>query len=573
VLSPSKVCHGPAAARRLRADRVAGSTNRRPWLVTVLVGALALAIRLPNLDHVAGTDELYHFLAAQSWLADGQLKIADGVYNRTALFTIFVAQWLGLFGENLLVARLPSLIAGVALIVLVFLWTRTVAGTVAAVIAALLLALDPEHLQISQLIRFYSWHCLLFWLGAVGIYRLGTSPPPTFGWSMVLAVGIVVCFGTALYLQPTTLIGLLGIATWGALVLGLPWLAKSSHRARWGVAVGVALLGAVAIWALIETGLAGELLYRYRRTPLFAAANRDAFWYYHSYLIIYYPTLWPLVALAVVIGLAYRPRPTAFCACLVAVAFVAHSFGGPKAMRYFSYALPFLFVLWGIALAEVWTRLRCFLEEVSGGALTWLGLGKLGPAGIFAALSMVLTFTVAANGAWVRTAANMFGFVIPPMQRQPDWAAAKNPLASWLADAAIVLTTDELSALYYLGRYDILVSRSRLSEYGDGDDFSLDPRTGRPAIGTAESLALIMDCYPEGLIVADDSRWNNPAQVSDAVIRLVEGRAEEVELPAAAMRAYVWRQPDNARRSEACARLPASMADHATTGSERIREP
>ena len=234
-----------------------------------------------------------------------------------------------------------------ALVVLVFLWTRAVAGTLAAVIAALLLALDPEHLNVSQLIRFYSWHCLLFWLGAVGTYRLGTSPPPTLGGSMLLAMGVVVCFAAALYLQLTTLIGLLGVAIGGAVALGLPWLAKSSHRTRWGVAVGVALLGAVAISALIKTGLAGQLLDRYRSTPLFGAENRDAFWYYHSYLIIYYPTLWSLLAPAVVIGLAYRPRPTAFCACLVAVAFVAHSFAGPKGMRYFTYALPFLFVLVG----------------------------------------------------------------------------------------------------------------------------------------------------------------------------------------------------------------------------------
>ena len=97
--------------------------------------------------------------------------------NRTALFTIFLAQWLGLFGENLVVARLPSLIAGVALVVLVFLWTRTVAGNLAAVLAALLLALDPENVQISQFARFYALHALLFWLGAVGTYRLVTSPP------------------------------------------------------------------------------------------------------------------------------------------------------------------------------------------------------------------------------------------------------------------------------------------------------------------------------------------------------------------------------------------------------------
>ena len=131
-------------------------------------------------------------------------------------------------------------------------------------------------------------------------------------------------------------------------------------------------------------------------------------------------------------------------------------------MRYFTYAQPFLFVLWGIALAEVWPRLRRFLEDVGTRALAWLGLGRLGRPGVYAALAVVLLFAVVANGALVRTAANMFDFVIPPMKRQADWAAAKDTLAPWLADAAIVLTTNELSALYYLGRYDVLISKSRL---------------------------------------------------------------------------------------------------------------
>jgi hypothetical protein len=361
----------------------------------------------------------------------------------------------------------------------------------------------------------------------------------------------------------------LGVAVWAALALGPPWLAKFSPRTRWSIAAVAALVGGAAIWAVIETGLAAGLVASYRFAPLHQAESRDAFWYYHWFLTIYYPTLWPLVALAVVIGLAYRSRPTAFCACVVAVGFLAHSFAAPKSMRYLTYVMPFLFVLWGIALAEVWPRMWRFLEEVGMRTLAWLRLGRLGRPGAFAVLAVVLLFTVVATGAFVRTAATMFGFVIPPMQRTSDWPAAKDELAPWLADAAIVLTTNELSALYYLGRYDVLISRSRLSQIPDGGEFSLDPRTGRPVITTPESLALIMDCYPDGLIVADAARWHNRLQVDYAVIGLIQARAEEVDLRAAAMHAYFWRQPDDARRAEACARLPADMTRHATTGVGR----
>ena len=363
------------------------------------------------------------------------------------------------------------------------------------------------------------------------------------------------------------------MAVWASLALGFPWLARSSPRVRWGIAAGMALLAAAGAWALVGTGLASELLAEYRRAPLHQTDSRDAFWYYHAFLIVYYPTLWPLVALAVVIGLAYRPQPTGYCACVVAVAFVLLSFAAPKATRYFTLAQPFLYVLWGIALAEAWPRLRRFLEEVGTRALAWMGLGGLGRPGVFAALTVVLVFTIAANGAWLRTAANMFDVVIPPMERQADWAAAKDTLAPRLADAAIVLTTSELHTLHYLGRYDVLISRSRLSEIADGDEFSIDPRTGRPVIGSPEFLALIMDCYPDGLLIADAKRWRDPAQLDEATADLVEARSEEVKLPAVGMRAYLWRQPDDARQAEACASLPAGMADHAMAGLERSHAP
>ena len=372
----------------------------------------------------------------------------------------------------------------------------------------------------------------------------------------------------------TTLIGLVGVPRgrlWRWACPGSP----GPRRGRGGASPpAAALLGAAAVWVVVESGLLAELLDPLpRSTPLHQAESGTPFGITTQTLTIYYPTLWPLVALAVVVGLAYRPRPTAFCACVAAVAFVLHSFAASKAMRYFSYARPFLFVLWGIALAEIWPRLRRFLEDVGTRALAWLRLGRLGRSGVFAVLAVVLLFTVAANGAFVRTAATMFGFVIPPVQRPADWAAAKQTLAPWLADAAIVLTTSELETLYHLGRYDVLISKGRLSEIRGWREFGLDPRTGRPVIADAGVARVADGLLPERL----DRRQRRPLaqsrQLDDAVADLIVARAEEVELPAFGMRAYAWRQPDDARRAEACARLPAGMGGEVMAGLERGHAP
>jgi hypothetical protein len=541
------------------------STDRWWWLAPILIGALALAVRLIALDHTPWFDELYHFLAAQGWLAEGQLTIAEGTYDRAALFTIFTAHWMGLFGEDLVVARLPSVIAGTLLVVGVFLWTRAVAGRSAAVVAALLLALDPEVVDVGRLLRFYALHCLAFWLGAVGTYHLVTAPPATRPRALLLAAGTLICFGVAAYLQLTTWIGMLGIAAWAVLALGLPWLAGFAPRVRWGIVGGVALLGVATAAILLASGLLAELFAAYRFAPGWVAERRNEFWYYHFFLTIYYPTFWPLTALAVIIGLAYHSRVTAFCTCVVAIPLVVHSFGGMKDTRYISYFQPFLFVLWGIALGEIWPRIRPFLDDVGTRVLSWLRLGRLGRPGVFAVFAVVLGFALAANGAWVRTVATIFGVFIPPMGKPADWATAREELAPWLSSADIVLTTSDLEALYHLGRYDVLINESRLSELADRSEFSLDDRTGRPVITTPESVSLIMDCYPDGLIVSTDQTWRNPGKVGNAVANLVEVAAEEVELRSFSMRAYAWRQPNEARRAEACARLPLGLGDAAMT--------
>lgn len=526
--------------------------TRSLWLAPVILGVLALAIRLLHLGQPALFDELYHVLAARNWLAEGELRIAEGAYERTPLFTILVAGSFALFGESLEAARLPSVLAGTALVVLLFLWVRAVAGALAAWIAGLLLCLSPEAIAVSQFARFYALHGLLFWLGAIGTYRLVTAPP---GWagSALLGAGVALCFYGAWYLQTVTLIGLLGVVAWGILALALPWLSRGPARgARWLAAAVVAVLGLAAVWLALQTETVVALVDRYREVPLWLAERQDLFYYYHDQFARDYPTLWPLAGIALIVGLAYRPQPTIFCAVVFAVAILAHSFAGSKKLRYVYYAMPFLFALWGIALAGVWPHLRRFLEQAATRALSHLHLGRLGRPAVVALLSVVLVFTLFANSAFLKTALFVAGVTIPPLQRPPDWAAARAPLAPWLDDATIVLTTSELEALYYLGRYDVLVSKSRLTEMGIQDEFGIDPRTGRPVISTPDSLRRIMACYPTGLIVSSDSRWRDPAQLDAAVADLILAEAEPVELPARGIHAYVWDHPLDAPRPADC---------------------
>jgi 4-amino-4-deoxy-L-arabinose transferase-like glycosyltransferase len=532
-------------------------TRRATWMAPLLLFALALAMRLAHLDDFATFDELYHVLAARGWLAEGEMRIAEGTYERAPLYTLLVAQFFALFGESLEVARVPSVLAGAALVVLVFVWTRKVAGALAAWLAALLVCFAPDGITTSQIARFYALHGLLFWLGAIGTYRLLTEPPRGLQFAM-LAAGTLASFALALalHLQPLTLIGLVGLGLWVALAYVLPWLIRRLPQwSVWLVVFGLLLLGAVGTALFLQTELGAALLAEYRGTPLWMAETRNAFWYYHLGFMLDYPTLWSLSALAVLVSLAYRPQPAAFCTCVFAVAFFLLSFAGPKGIRFMYWAMPFLFVLWGMALAFVWPSLRHFLEGVATRALASLRLDRLGRPVALSAVALTLVVTLVANGVFPKTVATMAGVTLPPNEPRADWAASKPQLAPWLAEADIVLSTSELHALYYLGRYDILISKSRLGELESRGEFTRDYRTGRPVISTPESVEWIMDCYDDGLIVSSDVRWRSPSQLDDEVANLITARAEAVELEAPGVLAYVWQRPDEVARPSTCATL------------------
>ena len=528
----------------------------RVWQCGTAVVLLALALRLVHLDEPPHFDELYHLLAARGWLAEGEFRIAEGVYDRGSAFTLLVASFFAAFGETLEVARLPSVLAGTVLVGLVFVWTRSVAGGTAATIAAALIALAPGLIWMSQFARFYMLQALLFWLGAIGVYALFERRRPA--WQVLaLAGGLLVCFVFAGYLQLITLIGVIGVGLWAALASGLPWLATLRRQPLWfwstlgGLAAGAILF----LVFLIVSGIAAGLLARYRETALWNQATQDAFWYYHVSFVTDYPALWTLVPIAVLIALAARPRPAGFCLCVFATAFLLHSFAAPKSPRYVQYVMPFFFVLWGIAFGELLWALRRFLIKTAARAVAPLPRFLQRAAGA-ALLGSSVLFVLLAHGATVKTLAHLAEVTVPPNEPSPRWEAAFTALAPRLNDETVVVTTGELQTLYYLGRYDIALSRSRLAEFSR-TQFDRDPRTGRPVIGSAEALAQVMDCFPRGLIVLPEHHWRDPAQVAPAVADLILRRADEADLPPSLrIRAFQWQHPPPAA-SDACNGLPS----------------
>jgi len=539
----------------------ADATRAGLWLSIVVLLSTSVLIRLVGLDDLPREDELYTTLAARGWLADGVPRIADGIYDRAQTYTILVANFFDAFGTSLLVARLPSVIAGSLLVVAVFVWTRAVAGGLPAWIAALFLCLSPLSIQLSQYARFYTLHALMFWLAAIGIYALAERRHP---WRTALPIfaGTGLCLALAFHLQPLTVIGLIGISAWLALFVLLPWLwSQRIHPRRlWLFVAGGVILVLLGALLLIESGIAGQLWSRFRDVPLHALPRRDQVWFYQLELIERWPTLWPIFPFMALLAVSVRPRAALFCCCLFIPAFALLSLAAMKHFIYIFFALPFLFVVWGVSLATVIAVLWRWIVTVTDRAVARVAPGLPPRPTRWALITAGMVFLVVSNGAPARTILKPFGIALRSDETSIDWAPVRAALQPWLEQATVVLTPNDMHALYYLGDYDIAVNPSRLSEVDGGVEFSLDPRTGRPVIGTASSLRLIMSCYPTGVLVADATNHPPPWIGSEALAEAITLEMSPIALPGLpGLFAFRWDRSGAAPPAE-CASLSDQVA-------------
>lgn len=533
-------------------------------LACLALFALAVALRLIDLDYPPRTDELYTMLAARSWLAEGEPRIADGLYYRAELYTILIAGLFGAFGEGLVVARMLSVVANALLVVAVFLWVRAFVGGSAAWIAALFVALAPLSILVAQTARFYALHALAFWLAAIGVYTLVEQRPAPCR-AVLIGLATAASFAVAFHLQMTTLVGGVGLVLWSGVTLALPWLlAKPAGQRRLALGLGMVASGGLLAF-LYESGLFGLAWNELRRAPLHSLPHADAIWFYHLNLIELYPSLWPLFPFLILLALGRALQPTLFACSVFAVALAVLSLGGMKHLVYIHFVFPFLFVIWAIALVEAYNWLAAIARTAAAGALLALLPERAGPRACSVLIALGLAFLVISNGAPARTLLKPLGITLRQDQSSIDWRPVPEALGPLAEEVEMLLSPNDVHALYYLNRLDVVPNASRQSESSNPDEFALDPRTGRPVIGNVGSLALILDCYRDGLVVGDATDYGVPWGLNREMIALLEARADPVPLPPAIW-GFHWSHGDAFVAPGHCARMPPTMPLQGTDG-------
>jgi hypothetical protein len=547
-------------------------STRSLLLQAVFLFLLALAIRWLGVgSNPVHVDELYHLLAGRSWAEDGTFRMLDGEYLRGWGFTALTGYAFELFGRaDLFVARLPSILGGALLVAAIFLWLSRQAGLLAGWAGALMFCFASYAIVYTQFTRFYSLQALLVWLGAITVYA-ALAAPALKKCLALLALALVI-FLVAMHLQITTAIAVLAVAVWGIIDL----LSRSETRqccvGMWRKAwIKIAVALAVVAAVLVAIKFGSTLISEFRYTPRWAEPDRNNFLYYFFEFFFSMPLLWLFLPLAAVLAIARWPRPALFCLVMTVIPMMLQSLGGMKSSRYVFYAFPFWFALWGMAVAILLPALwRVALDGVSGlqRATAWRispGVSRL-LAGSVAVL--IVANAIIAHPIYRDTAKSLRRDLVAVLH-DPSRLTAPPPDLPWSEHAAklqvalghpsILLVGDDFHAIAYLGDFDLLVNTHRTQDIGPGGEYVLDPRTGRRAISTPESIARIVECFSDGAFVVSESRWRTYIGVSDSAADTIEHLMEPYDPAIPGLHVFKWR---DSMPGEGCEEVRALATGH-----------
>ncbi len=220
---------------------IEANANRAKILVLVLpvlVGLLAVAVRVYRFDSRSlWLDEI---LTAQTAHLAGPADViawCQAAINQMPsyyLFTWFLGRW----GDDAILLRLPALVAGVLTVLAVYLLGNRLFGYRAGAVASLLMALMPFAVWYSQEARNYSFLMLLTTLQMYFAHRAVVEGRAA-DW---LALSLITT--ADLYTHYLALVSTAAMALYVGLFLVARLLGTSAGWTRTGIALALVLLGA-----------------------------------------------------------------------------------------------------------------------------------------------------------------------------------------------------------------------------------------------------------------------------------------------------------------------------------------
>ena len=499
----------------------------RAFLDWILPIAAVLAVAIPNLDHPPSYDEVLHYDAALGLIEHGDLSIAQGEYTRAGLYSGLVAVSFQLFGVNDVAARIPSVLASIVWVLLLYNFTMKLASRSAAWVALALLVSAPAFIQITQMCRFYTLHGMFFFVAALCVYA-AVYRKDNRGR---LLLGLVAAFALllALHLQKTTLIGAAALIAWlCSLAVPSVWSFVRRRPANAAMVGGAAIVAAVVAILFVPWSLIMSIA---METPYWASGRASAYLFYARSFGSNFGFVWILFPFLAILSYRRLPALTWYCCVVLGLAFLLHTVAGPKDSRYISYAFPFLCIVAGIGLAEM---LREF-KRVAADVTRQIAPRVPEKAAVNGVVTACVSFLILLNPNTSDAVSGVFDPDASSLANyhaaEADWRKVHQTLNQEAADMPTLVASSGTKALFYIGYYDYELNLSVVYETLDAEEFGIDPRTGGRVIGELDSLQAVVTCNPRGLVVLDESKWRTRSLVTDPVADFIEETLLPVPVP------------------------------------------
>jgi 4-amino-4-deoxy-L-arabinose transferase-like glycosyltransferase len=483
----------------------AKTTLRLPLLLTTIVGmglllAVALWLRWQYVQDIGlSVDEFTTLWAARQTVEQGAPIMPSGVlYTRGLITTYVTAAFIAVAGESYVVARLPSVLFGLAAVVVIFLIGRREWNLRVAWLAALGLALLPEAVVWSGRARFYA-PLLLFVLLTLWALFQAISPLPreearNSGQNRALLL-FVLGFSLALFAQEQTILLYPSILLAMWLWRGWRYLLQPVVVAANGICL--ALIG--LRFLLEQVGQPGYFSSVQTYKPYFTLfEDAPRLWASHRHLFLDLQRLpWTVAGLLAV------------AAALILLARVRRPLSLP---RYHQATLFFALHLFSVMLALIfvvdssWSGPRYVFMVQS----LWVLIGAAGAVWLVERLSPI------ERRRWLLTGvlATLVVWSFFPLARDATredmqgYHEAFTYVAQHLQPGDVVMSPQPPACAVVLGRPCDYFARERgYQTYAIEHDGELVDRwSGAPILSTAEQLEQVIHDAPRVWFVADNDR-------------------------------------------------------------------
>lgn len=457
-----------------------------PALIAVLLLGLGLRAAFLLLSHPHVDEYSSVWAAMRVWQFGVPILPSEVLYLQGVLFTYIEAPFVGPFGFSEIAARLPSLVAGMAAVLLAYRWGRRVAGSYTGLLAGTLVALEAASVIWSGRARMYALQQALLTLSLYAFYagfvdESGRGSGGAWRWTFAIA------FGGALLSQTSTVIVVPGLL----MALLLVWRRLS---VRFNIWLPLALAALAVVLALGLNRLGGPVVDASTR-PFFEPAFpwrlkpgvffQEFFWAWPDWL----RTLPVLAGSAWLLVHRRAPRPDRSLRTLAVLVLGA--------------LLPMIFLV-----GETWQRPRYLIallpaiDVLSAAMVVRLGREYCPVRDRSAAAVLAAVIWLGVLAAFLPTAVATIG------PSEPAYDLAYRFVRDRLAPTDAVLSPLPSISGAYLGYNSGYALQDGYEEYVvNTSDGLVDRWTGSPLVRSVPEMESLIPPDRRIWFVVDDARW------------------------------------------------------------------